>query len=141
MLGNVAYAEQAYSEVPPIVNNVRVQLPTPNAFIGSVGSVAVNEVLVSGVSATVTLSTSYGINQFICPSVSATVELGTVSVQELNVSGVQGNVEIGQVLVWGPLIDLAFTSWSAIDPNSITVYSDIDPDTFTVWSDIGGMNG
>lgn len=140
MLGNVAYAEQAYAEAPPIIADVRVELATPTAFNGQIGSLFVNETIVSGVSATGTVSSSVGVNSFVINGVRAFGEIGTPTVQELNISGVMAKVSVGNPLVWGWIIDVASTTWSPIDPDRDTSYSDIEPDPGTTWTDVGGMN-
>lgn len=140
MLGNAAFSEQAISTEGLPFPNVRVDAPTPAAFTATVGVVQVNEVLVTGVSGSAILSSSFGVNTFVVNGVSATAELGDVIVQELNISGVEGVGLVGQVLVWGALIDVADTTWSAIDPDRDTSYSDITPTPGTTWTNVGGMN-
>jgi hypothetical protein len=140
MLGNAAFSEQAISTEGLPFPNVRVDAPTPAAFATSVGSVVVNEVLVTGVSASAILSSSFGVNTFVVNGVAGTAEVGNVLVQELNISGVEALGVVGQVLVWGALIDVADTTWSTIDPNTFTSYSDITPTPGTTWTNVGGMN-
>lgn len=140
MLGNAAFSEQAISTEGLPFPNVRVDAPTPAAVTAAVGVVQVNEVLVTGVTASAILSSSFGVNTFVVNGVSATVELGDVLVQELNISGVEGVGSVGQVLVWGALIDVVNTTWSTIDPDRDTSYSDITPTPGTTWTNVGGMN-
>ncbi len=139
MLGNAAYAELTYSEVPPIFPDVVVQASTPNQIVTSVGNVVVNQVLLPSVSATITLSSSFGVNQFILNGVTATVSIGTVSVQELNISGVKATARVGDVFIWGPIIDLGNTIWTDIDPDRDTSYTNLTPDNSTTWINVGGM--
>lgn len=139
MLGNAAYAELTYSEDPPIFPDVLVQLPSPNQFVASVGNVVVNQVLLPSVSATITLSSSFGVNQFVLNGVTATISLGTVTVQELNISGVQATGQVGNVFIWGPIIDLGNTTWTEIDPDRDTSYTNLTPDNSTTWINVGGM--
>ena len=140
MLGNAAFSEQAISTEGLPFPNVRVDLPTPAAFTTTVGVVQVNELLVTGVTASAILSSSFGVNTFVVDGVVGTGEVGNVLVQELNISGVEGLGLVGQVLVWGALIDVANTTWSTIDPDRDTSYSDITPTPGTTWTNVGGMN-
>lgn len=141
MLGNAAYSEQAISTEGLPFPNVRVDLPTPAAFTTTVGVVQINEIMLpTPASLNAILSTSVAVNQFVVPGVVAVGEIGTPLIQELNVSGVVGTGVIGQVLVWGALIDVSDTAWSTIDPDRDTSYSDITPSPGTTWTNVGGMN-
>jgi hypothetical protein len=141
MLGNAAFSEQAISTEGLPFPNVRVFVSAPAGMTAAIGTVQINEIMLpTPVALTAILSSSFAVNQFVVPGVSATGEIGTPSVQELNVSGVEGLALVGQVLVWGAIIDPVDTTWSTIDPNTVTSYSDITPTPGTTWTNVGGMN-